>query len=150
MVLPNQPAAMQVQPSSTSVARDMITLQFDDGTVRNISLLTIPTGSQGNCANLNLQWRTPAALGTLELQVVDDCGNPIGSANGSVMVTFSNQDRAVNLTHIGNGIWTGTWNPANPSAAPITLTASAVTLEPTRTQVIQMGQSITRSVAAVQ
>jgi uncharacterized protein (TIGR03437 family) len=67
----------------------------------------------------------PAAL---EMQVVDDCGNPITAEQGSAAVagSFSNGDPGVRFVHVQNGKWTATWQPRNGSpgsAVRITVTA---------------------------
>jgi uncharacterized protein (TIGR03437 family) len=151
---PNQPATMQVTPSFKGanpgdINRGTITLQFSDGTARNVSLLTVvapqPAGSDrfaprasNNCATLELQWRTPATSTfsvvqgqgqTLQLQVVDECGNLVGPSNpqaASVNVSFSDHDPDLRLVHIGNGIWSGTWKPGvNLPSGPVTVVATA-------------------------
>jgi uncharacterized protein (TIGR03437 family) len=115
---------------------------------------TTPKGRKGlldsTCTNPNLeiQWRSPAPnfnimLGqpaTLELQMVDDCGNLIGPGNpkgASANATFSNKDADIRLTHIGNGIWTGTWRPVNPAKGVATI---AVTGFNSNGSVLQSGQ----------
>src|SRR4051794_11054189 len=95
MVMPNTPANLQVLPAgfnrmTSSVVRDIITLQFEDGTARNLRLLTVAKPvTPDSCATLHLQWRTPSpgpltvVQGhgqTLELQIVDSCGNLLGPA----------------------------------------------------------------------
>jgi uncharacterized protein (TIGR03437 family) len=154
-VAPDQPTVMRVFPDFSNlqpgaIVNGVVTLLFSDGTPRNVTVLTVVAPSSsgspglgleaGSCssAKLEIQFRSPAAqqvfaaaLGkptTIEVQVVDDCGNLIGvanPANASVNATFSNQDADVKLTHIGNGIWTGTWKPANatPGQAIIAVTA---------------------------
>jgi uncharacterized protein (TIGR03437 family) len=49
----------------------------------------------------------------LEVVFVDDCGTPV--ANGAVTATFSNGDPGVALINMGNGHYTQTWTPQNPS-----------------------------------
>jgi uncharacterized protein (TIGR03437 family) len=166
MVLPNQPVSLQVVPDFSALApaeidRGTITLQFSDGTVRVIGLLTVVAPSDAgssrlgaqatsSCSTLNLQWRTPSppnftvGLGraqTLELQIVDNCGNliiPKDATSASVQATFSNKDADLRLVHVGNGVWTGTWKPVNPSPGPV---AVAVTAFNSTASVLQSGQS---------
>src|ERR1035437_9880379 len=54
---------------------------------------------------------------TLDVQVSDGCGNLVGPGGQSAQVAayFSNNDPQVAMTHIGNGIWQGTWRPVNGS-----------------------------------
>jgi len=156
MVQPNQPVSLQVAPDFSTanpgdIVRGTITLQFLDGTARNISLLMVSAPSlTGNsklgqkaapdCSALNLQWRKPSQSPspyfnvvrgqgqTLELQVIDSCGNLVGPSNptaAAVQATFSNKDADLSLVHVGNGVWTGTWKPANPPSGPVTVTATA-------------------------
>jgi uncharacterized protein (TIGR03437 family) len=77
----------------------------------------------------------------IEAQVVDDCGNLIGpgnAQNASVNATFANRDPDIHLTHVGNGIWTGTWRPVNSSSS--TTTINVVAFNSTGS-VLQAGQS---------
>ena len=58
-----------------------------------------------------------AAPETLQVEIVDDCGNPVtAKGGGPVQITFSNGDAGVNLQDRGAGIWAATWTPVN--AAP--------------------------------
>jgi hypothetical protein len=125
-LLPNQPAGLQVTPVASG--QGTISLQFSDGTVRTINVLSI--NSSGDCGRMNLQWRAPAQVYvtatqgagyTLELQVTDGCGNPSAT---SVQATFSNGDGPVNLISLGNGTWTGTWQPSTPGTSTVIATAA--------------------------
>ena len=49
-------------------------------------------------------WPTP-----LVVQVVDDCGNPMGP--GTVVASFSTGDPPLSLVSLGGGVWSGTWEP---------------------------------------
>jgi uncharacterized protein (TIGR03437 family) len=130
-----------------------ILLVFDDGSLGTVNVLTVvaPAGSSeelahdglrprsgGSCAssNLEIQFRSlqanfTAIFGqgtTVEVQVTDDCGNLVGpgtTGNAAVQAIFTNGDPAVNLTHIGNGVWTGTWRPVHGNAGAVTLTVTA-------------------------
>jgi uncharacterized protein (TIGR03437 family) len=162
----NQPTTLRVFPDFTqlkpgAVNRGTIALQFQDGTARTVSILTVVAGATAtsnkrlgmldvSCSksNLEIQWRSPAQNfnitsgqpTTLEVQVVDDCGNLIGPSNpkgASVSASFSNKDADVRLTHIGNGVWTGTWRPVNPSAGVSTITVTGFNSNGT---VLQSGQ----------
>jgi uncharacterized protein (TIGR03437 family) len=173
---PSQPVTMQVTPDFSAVnpgdiGRGTITLQFSDGTARNISLLTVvappQTGSarfgprtSNNCSTLELQWRTPSTAifnvvqgqgQTLQVQVVDACGNLIGPSNpkaASVNVAFSDHDPDLSLVHIGNGVWSGTWKPGvNLPSGPVTVVATAFN---STGQALQSGSSspLTANVSA--
>jgi uncharacterized protein (TIGR03437 family) len=66
-----------------------------------------------------------ASATTVQAQVVDDCGHAVTAAGGgSVQVTFSNGDPALNLNDVGSGLWEATWVPQNASAS-VTLQVSA-------------------------
>jgi uncharacterized protein (TIGR03437 family) len=60
----------------------------------------------------------------MEVQISDGCGNLVGTANqsASVKATFSNRD-SVQMTHIGNGIWQGTWRPLSAGTVTMVVTA---------------------------
>jgi uncharacterized protein (TIGR03437 family) len=65
---------------------------------------------------------------TVQLQIVDDCGNPLtGENGGAAQVSFGNQDTAINLNDIGGGIWEGTWTPVTSA---VSATVQAVSFVP--------------------
>jgi uncharacterized protein (TIGR03437 family) len=164
----SQPTTLRVYPNFTSlqpaeIDRGVITLLFSDGTPRTVSVLIVVAPASSTTASLRLgpqttgcssnilevQWRSPlqnfaAVLGqptTLQVQVVDDCGNLIGPDNptaASVTAAFSNHDSDLKLTHIGNGIWTGTWKPVNSASGQVIAAATAFY---STGQVLQSGQS---------
>lgn len=78
----------------------------------------------------------------IEVTVVDDCGTPLLSGDGSVTVTFSSGDPALSLTSIGNGSWTGTWNAANASTG-VSITAQAQEIKPALTGHASIGGTLT-------
>jgi uncharacterized protein (TIGR03437 family) len=49
--------------------------------------------------------------GGIEVQVVDDCANPVTDAN--VVATFSNGDQPLSLASLRTGIYSATWRPLN-------------------------------------
>jgi uncharacterized protein (TIGR03437 family) len=55
--------------------------------------------------------------------IVDDCGSPLTS--GAVQAAFPNGDPPVALTSLGNGQWSGTWQPHAIAAGPGTVTLSS-------------------------
>ena len=152
VVAPDRPSVVRVFPDFTKlppgVTRGTITLQFEDGTPRNISLLSVaaPPGTPTagaraavGCSSsaLRVQFTSLrrdfiAAIGqgtAIETKIVDDCANPLepdpGRAIVQVVARFSNGDPEKELTHIGNGVWTGTWRPVNRSPEPVVVTVSA-------------------------
>jgi uncharacterized protein (TIGR03437 family) len=67
---------------------------------------------------------------TVQVQIVDDCGNPLAAnKGGAAQVSFGNQDASIDLQDVGGGIWEGTWTPFN-AAAVVTLQAVAFELSP--------------------
>ena len=64
---------------------------------------------------------------TVQLQIVDDCGEALAEQNGgAVQISFSDQDASVDLHDVGGGIWEATWDPLN--VAPL-VTLNAVAFE---------------------
>jgi uncharacterized protein (TIGR03437 family) len=54
----------------------------------------------------------------VQLQISDDCGNPVTiTKGGGGQVSIIGDDNAVDLTDVGGGIWEGTWTPVK--AAPL-------------------------------
>jgi len=98
-----------------------------DGRIRELSSREAASG----CATeaLQVQYRSlqpnfVAVVGqatALDVQVTDGCGNLVGPGGQSAQVSayFSDNDTAVGMTHIGNGIWQGTWRPVNASGAVV-------------------------------
>ena len=158
-VQPGTPAQILVQPNfanlSPGVLRAALTLAFDDGSIRTVSILSVvaPTGTSASsregpsrlaprasgCAPSKLnpvftQLGTGPSVPTgwpvpIIVKVVDDCGNPLtsGSITGSasVVAVFSNGDPPVALIDLQNGEWSGTWVPLIASAAGVTVSITA-------------------------
>src|SRR5262249_15263264 len=126
---PGQPAAVFVQPDFRMVApgveRGALTLLFADGSIRTVSVLGVVAPSEGaaalpaaraRCAptgllvqlvSLNSGFSVTALQPTsLQVRVVDTCGAAV--TGGAVVARFSNDDPAVRLAHIQNGLWSGT------------------------------------------
>jgi uncharacterized protein (TIGR03437 family) len=153
-VAANSPVPIVVQPDFTNLAvgihRAAVTLILDDGSTPVVNVLTvvapagIPTGGalkDGDrlavgCSPAQLLV-TPAQVGfvttpkvgfptALIVKVVDDCGSPLTSVNGSVSARFDNGDVPLSLISLQDGSWTATWQPAHAtSSATITFTAQA-------------------------
>src|SRR6185369_2443473 len=51
----------------------------------------------------------------LDVQITDGCGNLLDPATQTAQVSasFSSRD-SVSMTHIGKGVWQGTWRPLSP------------------------------------
>ena len=127
-VAPNEPRRIVVQPDFARLApgirRGVITLVFNDGTIRTVSALSIvapagagPESKDGNrqaasCATprLNVAFTqinegSAAKSGqpfSIEARVVDDCGNPLR-----------------------DGRWTRTWRPLNQGGGRVTISGIA-------------------------
>jgi uncharacterized protein (TIGR03437 family) len=172
-VAPSQPAGLLVTPEFSAltpgdVYNGAILLQFDNDVLRTVNVLTVVAPSatgdarfnpraSSSCNTLILQWRTPTPPSfsivqghgqTLELQVVDGCGNPIANpTTAAVAANFSNKDPALSLVHVGNGVWTGTWAPANVSTVPVTVEVTAFN---STGAVLQSGAASTLSATVTQ
>jgi len=60
---------------------------------------------------------------TVEAAIIDDCGSPLTS--GAVEASFPNGDVPIALTSLGNGQWSGTWQPHSVAGGPGTVMLSA-------------------------
>jgi uncharacterized protein (TIGR03437 family) len=69
---------------------------------------------------------------SLEVQVVDDCGNPLTAdrAGASVTAGFSNGDQTINLIPTRGGFWSNTWQPVASANGPAFLTLRATLQQP--------------------
>ncbi len=145
-VAPGQSMTLRVSPSFSGLLASAfefgsISLQFTDGTIHTIGILSIatPPGDCSGATGLSVAFLTtpPAAvLGvpvTLDVQVSDRCGRPIGpgqvAGNAVVSASFPNGDAPVTLTHTGNGVWKGTWRPMHPNT-PVTVQIAATVYVP--------------------
>lgn len=153
---PGQPGKISVQTNfanlTPGVHNGSLTFVFSDGSIRTVSILTVvspgggggsgsatehprlqPLASSSCSASLAVQPTTLTDPSTsvalsqpvnLQVKVLDNCGVPFTS--GSVAVIFSNGDSQLNLVHIGNGNWSGTWQPRNGSQPQVRLTYVAL------------------------
>jgi uncharacterized protein (TIGR03437 family) len=147
-ISPDRPAPIVVQPDPSNlpagVRQGNLTLQFSDGSVRNIRvLLVLPQGpaagqrggvvAQGACIPSSLipafttisagfsvrpGWPVP-----LEVRVLDDCGNRMNA--GSVVTTFSNGDPPLPMVSVGEGRWSGTWQARNAQLSEVSISVAA-------------------------
>ena len=151
-VSPAAPTRMEIQPlqflSSPGVVRGSLTLQFNNGQVRQVPLRIevsassvsassasskssqrnadgcvpsklIPVVSLIGQSAANVPAGWPAAL---TVDVKDDCFQPASS--GLVVVSFSNGDPPISLSSLQNGTWQGTWN-VRSTAPQVTLRITA-------------------------
>ncbi len=154
-VEPNAPLSMVVQPDYTNLTPGVypgfVSLGFADGASRSVQVLAVvsPAGQQsasgaaqvtlgaqaaGSCSPIKVQPTsltspgssvTIGAAASLQVRVVDNCGNLITSSNGAVGATFNNGDGSVTMVHEGNGNWSGTWTPRNGGTSQVQITYKA-------------------------
>jgi uncharacterized protein (TIGR03437 family) len=132
------------------VYQGILEFQFADGSIQNVTILVIVTGAGGRssmggrasastCTPTQLlpvstvlgpDFNAVAAWPTaLQIQVVDDCGSPMGP--GAVTASFSTSDPPLALTSLGSGLWSGTWQPQFISAStPVVITVTAQSAQP--------------------
>ena len=145
-VTPGAPVQMAVQPYFTNltagIRRAALTLAFDDGSVRTVSILSVvaPTSAPASRIGSNQAFAgarssidgsacqpgrlipvitqlgsgptIPAGFpSAMQVRVVDDCANAL--TTGTVVASFSNGDPSLRLNSLGNGTWSGTWQPVN-------------------------------------
>ena len=147
---------------STLLQSGTVSLGFGDGSGATISVVLLglgsgtsgaargprPMASIAACSGGKASFLIPvfqqpfsgAALNVssaadVRLQVVDDCGKPVtAAAGGSVQVSFSNGDPAINLIDTGSGVWEATWTPATPAShvtVQVTAAENGLTLSST-------------------
>ena len=148
---PREPVVLQVFAQSTTpgIRRGRITLDFGSTTRIIEVVLVVPPGPaaaeketrfamgpHADCAPralavvltlLGQQFfvRSGAPV-PVEAKVADDCGTLL--ASGSVVASFSNGDSPVNLVALGDGRWSGTWQPGRrDSQVRVTVTAENAT-----------------------
>ena len=145
-VQPATPLQITVQPQLAGLApgirRSVITLGFDDGSIRTVGLLTLVLSGSGTVPNtrkaagclpgkllplftsLFTGGSVPVSFpGQVEAKVVDDCNTPL--SDGSVTASFSNGDPPISLTSLKDGRWTGTWIPFSAPSTTATVTVDA-------------------------
>ena len=135
--------AITVAPSTANltagVYRGLVRLSFNDGSApQTVDVLMVvssaPSGTSGPSVTVTreastctptklLPVLTTIAAGQtaavawpshVEAQVVDDCQNTIDS--GTVIASFTSGDAPIQLTNLGNGLWSGTWTPVHVSS----------------------------------
>jgi len=141
-----KPATLQIVPNIAGLAAGVyngnIALVFSDNSTQSVQLLLVISSGAAQsaygahtattCAATKLLplftslgsgfalftgWPSP-----VEMKVVDDCAAALTA--GRVVVTFSNGDPPLNLTSLGDGRWTGTWQ-AQTATAGVNITANA-------------------------
>jgi uncharacterized protein (TIGR03437 family) len=151
-VQPNAPVSMLVQPDYTNLPsgqyQGFISLGFADGSSRSVHVLAVvspsqspasigPLGAQASssCSPISVQPTSltdPNSIVTigvpvsLQVRAVDNCGNLVTSSDGSVAATFSDGDASINMVHVGNGNWSGTWTPRSATQPQATVEYLAI------------------------
>jgi uncharacterized protein (TIGR03437 family) len=146
---PSRPTSVVIQPLGKFTAgtyTDSVNFQFSDGRVQTLKVNVIagtPAGGttgalrprdSSTCAptklipaltTLSPAFAVPAGFPVaLNVQSVDDCGNP--QTAGSVTVRFSTGDAPLALSSLNDGTWQATWATAqNDVGLPVTLTITA-------------------------
>jgi uncharacterized protein (TIGR03437 family) len=158
-----QPAVFTVTPNISSlqpgVYDGILQFQFAGGSVQNsiVRIIVTPPSSsaitRGHSATpvactptqlvpvstvLASNFSAVAAWPTaMQVQVVDDCGSPMGP--GAVTASFSTGDPPLALTALGSGQWSGTWQPQFISAStPVTITVTAQSAQPVLAGTLQI------------
>jgi uncharacterized protein (TIGR03437 family) len=149
-VVPNVPAQIDVQPDFSELSPGpnlaALTLAFDDGSIRTVSILAVvaPSSSSTSSNSRELPRQTSGCKATkllpeftlvgyssnvtagypaaVEAKIVDDCGMPL--TEGSAIVSFSNGDAELSLISLQDGRWSNSWLPGNASTN-VTLTLRA-------------------------
>jgi uncharacterized protein (TIGR03437 family) len=145
-VAPGQPVKLVLQSDLSNlqpgIQRAAVTLLFADGSARTVSVLnvvapgaggaTATAEAAGACTTLLVHPTTltdtaasvmagqPVALSA---RVADNCGNLVTA--GAVVATFTNGDPKVDLVHVGDGNWSGTWTPRGASQNRVTIQFTA-------------------------
>jgi uncharacterized protein (TIGR03437 family) len=162
-----QPAVFMVTPNisglSTGVYDGILQFQFAGGSVQNSIvriIVTQPSSSaalRGHAATLVActptqlvpvstvlasNFSATAAWPTaLQVQVVDDCGSPMGP--GAVTASFSTSDPPLALTALGSGQWSATWQPQFISAStPVVITITAQSAQPVLSGTLQISGTL--------
>ena len=144
-VITSAAGSMIVQPDYTNLApgthRGTVTVQFADGTVRNVGVLAIALAGghsikqslDASCADPGLKvdyttisdgFSVPATQPTLIEVQVTQCSSPV--TNGIVQALFSNGDSTVALDHVGNGRWHHNWQTNGQPGSSVKLYVQAL------------------------
>lgn len=150
-ILPNEPLRMVVQPDFSQLQpglfRGTVALNFpDSGTAGSIEVVALVSPLDGSnalrsvdghrngsgCAetSLNIQVAQPVLTAALtqpfpfDVNVFDNCGNPVSGSSTSVQVVFDNGDPQLPLAPQPGGKFTATWHPAG--GTPGTTTTARV------------------------
>jgi uncharacterized protein (TIGR03437 family) len=124
-----------VAPAGSTAAAAGADDAGDGSAERGYRIKLGPADAASGCAGQkwNIQFRSlqpnfTAVVGqatAVEVQIADGCGNLVGPGGqqADVVATIPGE-HYVTMTHIGNGIWQGTWKPVN-AAGQMTLYVTA-------------------------
>jgi uncharacterized protein (TIGR03437 family) len=157
-----QPAQFMVTANisglTPGVYSGIVQFEFAGGSIQAVTIRIIVTGAASSAAhavagctptqlvpvstvlvtNFNAVAAWPTAL---QIQVVDDCGSPMGP--GAVTASFSTSDPPLALTSLGSGLWSATWQPRFTSAsAPVVITVTAQSSQPTLIGTLQINGTL--------
>ncbi len=165
-----QPAEFSVTANVSGLKPGVYTgiLQFEfaGGSVEDVTIRIIVTGAASSASARNYVRGAAAAsactptelipvstvLGpnfsataawptAMQVQVVDDCGSPMGQ--GDVIASFSTGDPPLALTLLGTGQWSGTWQPEFVSASTlVVITVTAQSSQPALTGTLQINGTL--------
>jgi uncharacterized protein (TIGR03437 family) len=162
-----EPAVFMVTPNISGlqpgVYDGILQFQFAGGSIQNSIVRIIVTPASSSAARRNRAATSAACTPTqlvpvstilasnfsaiaawptaMQLQVVDDCGSPMGP--GAVTASFSTSDPPLALTALGSGLWSGTWQPEFISAStPVVVTFTAQSSQPALSGTLQITGSL--------
>jgi uncharacterized protein (TIGR03437 family) len=157
-----QPAQFMVTANisglTPGVYSGIVQFEFAGGSIQAVTIRIIVTGAASSAThavagctptqlvpvstvlvtNFNAVAAWPTAL---QIQVVDDCGSPMGP--GAVTASFSTSDPPLALTSLGSGLWSATWQPRFTSAsAPVVITVTAQSSQPALIGTLQINGTL--------
>jgi uncharacterized protein (TIGR03437 family) len=124
---------MVVAPPGSTAAAMEADDAGDRGTVSRGYRIELGPDAASGCAAqpLQIQYRSlqpnfTAVVGqgkTIDVQVSDGCGNLVGPGGQQAQVSAYFGSETVAMTHIGGGIWQGTWKPLTAGPVLVSVTA---------------------------
>jgi hypothetical protein len=125
-----------VAPSGSTPAVMETDSSGDRGTAARGYRIELGPKAASGCATqaLQVQYRSlqpnfTAVVGqgkAIDVQVSDGCGNLVGPGGQQAWVTAYFASESVAMTHIGGGVWQGTWKPL--TTGPVLVFAAAAVL----------------------
>ena len=119
-----------VAPSGSNAADVDVDVYEDRATRERGYRIELGPNAASGCATqaLQVQYRSlqpnfTAVVGqatTMDVQVSDGCGILVGPGGQNAQVKAYSTSESVSMTHIGGGIWQGTWKPLTPGRSSCT------------------------------